>query len=133
MTNDVVLNKIAIIQRCLGRIAEEFGDEREFRSNFTKQDSVILNLQRACEAAIDMANYKVREHKLGVPQSARDSFDMLHNNGLLDESLASSMKSMVGLRNIAVHNYQQLNMDILVNVLRNHLQDFNRYCRCFVG
>jgi len=50
--NDILINKMATIQRCLKRINEEFNLEEsncedEFRLNFTKQDAVVLNLQRA--------------------------------------------------------------------------------------
>ena len=55
--DDVIVNKVSVIERCLKRIREEYqGDAEEFKRNFTKQDSVILNLQRLCEAAIDIAN-----------------------------------------------------------------------------
>ncbi len=51
--DDVLLNKAAIIERCLKRIAEEYtGHEHELATNFTRQDAIVLNLQRACEAAI---------------------------------------------------------------------------------
>ena len=132
MTDDIVLSKISAIKRCLVRINEEFTSPAEFKTNFTKQDSVILNLQRACEAAIDIANYIVRKEGFGVPQSARESFDMLVANGRLSAELAASMKSMVGLRNIAIHNYQQLDITILIAVIEGHLSDFDRYCAAFV-
>ena len=132
MTDDIILSKISAIKRCLVRISEEFTDPSEFKTDFTKQDSVILNLQRGCEAAIDIANHTVRKGKLGVPQSARESFDMLVANGYLSADIANSMKSMVGLRNIAIHSYQQLNLDILIAVIENHLSDFDRFCAAFV-
>lgn len=56
--NDVVINKIASIERCLQRINtvySEVGDD--LTTDFTRQDSILLNLQRACEASIDLANY----------------------------------------------------------------------------
>jgi hypothetical protein len=47
--DDVIVNKVSVIERCLKRIREEYqGDAEEFKRNFTKQDSVILNLQRLC-------------------------------------------------------------------------------------
>jgi hypothetical protein len=52
--DDVILNKLATLKRCLDRINQEFTDEQELKQNFTKQDSVILNIQRACEASIDI-------------------------------------------------------------------------------
>lgn len=55
-TDNVVLNKSAIIERCIKRILEEYqGCEDQFSTNYTKQDSIILNLERACQAAIDLA------------------------------------------------------------------------------
>ena len=47
--NDVILNKRATVERCIARIREEYADEATLRGSFTKQDSVILNLQRACD------------------------------------------------------------------------------------
>ena len=131
MTDVIILSKISSIKRCLVRISEEFTNHSAFKTDFTKQDSVILNLQRACEAAIDIANHTVRKGKLGVPQSARESFDMLVANDYLSADIANSMKSMVGLRSIAIHSYQQLNLDILIAVIENHLSDFDRFCAAF--
>jgi uncharacterized protein YutE (UPF0331/DUF86 family) len=125
--NDILLNKRLTVERCLNRILEEFSDEAEFRNNFTKQDSVILNLQRACEACIDSANHIIRVHRLGAPQSSRDSFTLLESAGLLPADLSLSMKKMVGLRNIAVHDYQKLNLDVVVSVAKHHLTDFEQF------
>lgn len=125
--NDVVLNKAATIRRCLQRIHEEFTDEALFRQNFTQQDSVILNLQRACEAAIDIANHLVRKYQLGVPQSSRDSFALLVQQQLIDNQLAINLQKMIGLRNIAVHDYQALNLDIVIHVIKHRLVDFEQF------
>ena len=141
--NDILINKIATIERCLKRIKEEFNPielncepsdsekasgEDEFRSNFTKQDSVVLNLQRACEASIDISNHLIKSRQLGVPQSARDSFQLLAQSQCIQKSTAETLKKMVGLRNIAVHDYQALNIDIVIAVVKHHLQDFELFC-----
>ncbi|HMO40705.1 MAG TPA: hypothetical protein PKC76_15660 [Saprospiraceae bacterium] len=65
--DDVVLNKVESIERCLRRIREEYvGFEAVLESNFTKQDAIILNLQRACEVTIDLANYIVKTRQLVI-------------------------------------------------------------------
>lgn len=125
--NDILLNKMATVERCLQRIRDEFTDEAEFRQSFTKQDSVILNLQRACEACIDISNHIIRQQRLGIPQSARNSFELLQQAGLIPAELCEQMKNMVGLRNIAVHDYQALNLDIVVAVIQEHLSDFEAF------
>lgn len=126
---DVIINKLSTIKRCLSRINDEFTNELEFKQNYTKQDSVVLNLQRACEACIDIANVLIKYHKLGIPQSARNSFELIANAGLISTDSATALKKMVGLRNIAVHDYQTLNLDIIIAVINNHLSDFETYSK----
>lgn len=69
MPDDVILNKLTVIKRYVARIQEEYSDQPTNLENYTKQDSIILNLQRACEACIDVAMYLVSERNLGLPQS----------------------------------------------------------------
>ena len=53
MADDVVVNKAAIIERCIARVREVYaGNDHNLFDDVTRQDSIILNLQRACEAAI---------------------------------------------------------------------------------
>ena len=128
MTDDVLLNKVAIIERCLGRIdAEYLGHEEELETNYTRQDSIILNLQRSCEAAIDAAMHMVRVRRLGIPQESREAFDMLSEAGLISENLRDRLKAMVGFRNVAVHDYRKLNLEVVRNILDTHLGDFRDF------
>lgn len=128
MADDVVLNKAAIIERCLKRIEEEYiGHEETLESSQTRQDSIILNLQRACEAAIDLAMHIISDKGLGVPQESREAFILLEKAGIIKPSLSKQLQAMVGFRNIAVHNYQQISMDILRAILEKHLGDFRKF------
>jgi len=127
MTDDITLNKSAIIRRCLARVAEEFQHDPSRLDNFTVQDAVVLNLLRACESAIDLAMHQVADRRLGIPQQSRDAFDLLMQQGLLTPATANAMKNMVGFRNIAVHSYQQLQRPILEAILSKHLNDFESY------
>jgi uncharacterized protein YutE (UPF0331/DUF86 family) len=127
MIDDVALNKAAIIRHCLKRVEEEFRNDPGRLDNFTVQDSIVLNLLRACEAAIDLAMHHVAETKVGIPQSSRDAFDLLEQSGLLSPESSLAMKNMVGFRNVAVHSYQQLQRPILEAILHQHLGDFEAY------
>ncbi|WP_347552930.1 DUF86 domain-containing protein (plasmid) [Pseudalkalibacillus hwajinpoensis] len=129
MKNDVILNKISIIERCVRRVREEYADNPANLSNFTKQDSIILNLQRACEASIDLAMHIVAEKKLGLPQNSRDAFTFLENEEVISSPLSQKMKAMVGFRNIAVHDYQEVNLVILQKILEDHLIDFMEFTK----
>ena len=125
MANDpVLLRKSQIIERCVQRITEEMGDASDIESlSQTKQDSVLLNLERACQASIDAAMRIVRLKKLGLPAESREAFKLLHQGHLIDDQLYKRMISMVGFRNTAVHDYQGLNLKIIDGIVRNHLTD----------
>lgn len=129
MKNDVILNKISVIERCMNRVRDVYANDPGSLKDFTKQDSIILNIQRACEASIDLAMHIVAEQRLGLPQTSRDAFDMLHAALIIDENTAKRLKAMVGFRNIAVHDYQTVNIDILQQIVVNHLGDFTDYTK----
>jgi uncharacterized protein YutE (UPF0331/DUF86 family) len=127
MIDDPALNKAAIIRRCLFRVRQEYRNDPRRLDDFTIQDSIILNLLRACEAAIDYAMHRVAHDRLGIPQTSRDAFDLLQSRSQLTPATAQAMKKMVGFRNIAVHSYQELQRPILEAILAVHLSDFETF------
>ncbi|WIX32412.1 DUF86 domain-containing protein [Salinicola sp. JS01] len=130
MVDDVLVNKAATIERCVGRAREEYAKgPASFVDDFTRQDAAILNIQRACEAALDMGHHLIRRERLGVPQSARDVFTLLAQGNWITPATADVMRRMVGFRNIAVHDYQQLQVAIIVAIIEKHLDDFLAYSR----
>ncbi|MGG0738608.1 type VII toxin-antitoxin system HepT family RNase toxin [Niallia taxi] len=132
MKSDVILNKVAIIERCIRRINEEYQQNPQNLENNTKQDSIILNLQRACEASIYLAMHIVADKRLGLPQDSRDAFSLLEAENIIPAFLSNRMKAMVGFRNIAVHDYQELNLVILQKILDHHLVDFSTYTQTII-
>ena len=128
MHDDVLINKAATIERCVARAREEYQrDPASFAEDYTRQDAAVLNVQRACEAALDMGQYLIRRERLGVPQSARDVFNLLAQGDWLDVELAEALKRMVGFRNFVIHDYQTLQLPITVKVITHHLDEFLRY------
>jgi len=131
--DDVVVNKAAIIERCVARVRAEYGDDdRNLTENITRQDSIVLNLQRACEAAIDLAMHVVRKKRLGVPQETRDAFRLLQEDGVLSPELSQRLMRMVGFRNVAIHDYRRLNLDVVRSIVTTHLTDFLALTRVFL-
>ena len=124
MTDDVVRNKALSIERCLTRVREEFRADPSRLEDQTVEDAIVLNLQRACESAIDLAMHVVASERLGVPQESREAFTLLEKAGRIDQTTANAMRRMVGFRNIAVHEYQELSRPILISILENNLEDF---------
>ena len=130
MADDVLVNKAAAIERAVRRVREEHaGDDNNLLTNQTRQDAIILNLQRACESSIDAAMHLVRIHRLGVPQQTREAFDLLQAAQMLDPALADRLRKMVGFRNVAIHDYQKLNLEIVRRIVVDHLDEFLAFAR----
>ncbi len=120
--NDTVINKVQSIQRCIGRAREEYRlAEEDFQTNFSRQDAAILNITRACEQAIDLANHTIRAAKLGIPTESAESFSLLARAGVISSGLEEKLRGMVGFRNVAVHEYQKLDIGIVESIILNGL------------
>ena len=121
---DVILAKVGTIQRCLNRVEKvtELNPD-SLDNNLDVQDIFVLNVQRAVQATLDLAAHIVADEGLGVPQELRENFDLLERNGILNRELSGRLRKMVGFRNIAVHEYESINLDILKSILQYNLRD----------
>ncbi|MBN2617193.1 MAG: DUF86 domain-containing protein [Spirochaetales bacterium] len=125
--DNVIYNKAAIIERSLKRMREEYLKDTELE-NFTYIDAMVLNIERACQAAIDLSNHIVAKKHLGIPQSSSDSFKLLSRNSIITEDIAKDMVGITGFRNIAIHEYQELNISILKSVAENKYESLVEFC-----
>lgn len=128
--DDILLNKAAIIERCLKRVAEEHVACPKL-DNHTHIDAIVLNLEKACQAAIDMAMHSIAKNHLGIPQSSADAFSILSQSNKITKELANKLKAMVGFRNIAVHEYQGLELGVIKFILNEGKYDLVEFCSQF--
>ena len=124
---DILVEKITQIQRCFKRIKDSSGLNPASLDDFDRQDIFVLNLQRAVQAAIDIAVHIVNDKGWGVAKALKENFTILEENKVISKELAVKLKKMVGFRNLAVHDYSELNVDILKNILTNSLVDLEKF------
>ncbi|MBM3803966.1 MAG: DUF86 domain-containing protein [Acidimicrobiia bacterium] len=124
---DILLAKIASIRKCLDRIRNVTGGVPESLDHQDTQDIFVLNLQRAVQAAIDLAAHLVADLKLGLPETLKENFALLETSQIVDAALSARLQAMAGFRNIAVHNYQQLNVAILKSILAHRISDLEHF------
>jgi uncharacterized protein YutE (UPF0331/DUF86 family) len=125
---DVYLGKLSSVERSIHRAREELAAAGTgFPGDLTRQDAAVLNVLRACESSIDLANALVNDRKLGIPQSNRDSFRLLGEAGVIPEPLSARLQRMVGFRNVAVHRYRDIDLGVLVSIIEKDLDDLLRF------
>lgn len=120
---DVVTAKIAVIDRCLARIAEVHSETRKDLLPVDVDDITAINLLRAVQAAIDLATHVVASENYGTPTSTAEAFSLLERRGLIDPRMAEHLRRMVGFRNIAIHEYKAVDPAVVERIVEQHLGD----------
>ena len=130
MSEETVAQKITSLQRCVSqaRVALSTAGS-DFKTNYLLQDAAVLNIIRACETALDLANMLIRKKRLGIPSESRESFGILMRENILERDLGDKLQKMVGFRNLAVHRYRDLDLDIVEAVIQKNLDDLLAFAK----
>jgi uncharacterized protein YutE (UPF0331/DUF86 family) len=125
---DLILRRLASLETYLGQLAPYRGiDVDEYRSDWKTQRIVDRTLHLAIETCMDLADHIVSDRRLRVPETGAESFEILAEAGLLPASLGAALASMVGFRNILVHDYTRIDPSVVVRVLDHDLADVERF------
>lgn len=124
---NVILNKIESIERCVKRIEEIYNEDK--LDEYLFQDAIILNIQRACQQSIDLAMYICSNEKLGIPKKTNEAFSMIYEAGIIDKDIYEKMKKMVGFRNIVIHEYQKIELEVIKYIAEYGKNDFLQYTK----
>ncbi len=130
MDKIVIEQKIDSILRCVNRIKTRLPETLDiFTQDLDAQDVVVLNISRCVQLSVDMAMHLCTTSSNKIPQTMGQSFDMLLNMGVINDKIAIKMKKSVGFRNIAVHNYDEIDLKLTYDIAHNHIDDFIKYVR----
>ncbi len=128
MDKTLIMRKLAELDLYLEQV-REFAPVSldDYRKDWKTQRIVERTLQMMIETCVDVANHLVADRGMRVPTSYADTFRVLAENGAMTEELASVMEKMAKFRNIIVHQYEAVDAEIVILVLRKHLVDFDGF------
>jgi uncharacterized protein YutE (UPF0331/DUF86 family) len=130
MSEETVAQKISSLQRCVSQARMALSTAgSEFKTNYLLQDAAVLNIIRACETALDLANMLIRKKRFGIPSESRESFGILVREQIIEPGLGDKLQKMVGFRNLAVHRYRDLDIDIVQAVIQKSLDDLLAFAK----
>jgi uncharacterized protein YutE (UPF0331/DUF86 family) len=119
---ELIAKKLAVIETCV-RELRTLARPEAMRHDVRERRFVEHTLQLAIQAALDVASHIVSDDRLGEPETNRALFDLLAGAGRLPKELASTLRDMAGFRNVLVHGYQDVDLRIVEEILRGHLDD----------
>jgi len=120
---DVALSTLASIEKCLARIQTVTGGNPGSLADVDTEEIFLLNVQRAAQAALDLAAHIVADEGLGLPGTLKEAFGLLRDHGLVSAQLADNLARMAAFRNLAVHDYEGLDPEVLRTILTERLGD----------
>lgn len=119
---ELVAKKLAEIETRVSEL-ERLARPDRLESDLKEQRFILMTLQLAIQAALDVASHIVSDEKLGEPERNRDLFRLLTTAGWLTEELGERLQQMAGFRNVLVHEYTRTDLAVVRDVLENRLQD----------
>ena len=135
MMSDILMQKKASVERCIKQARDYYTlpSETPFAKDFLRQDAVVINLQRACEQCIDLANHIIRMKKLGLPSDSAESFTLLRKADIISIELEKKLIGMVGFRNIVVPQYRDIDYQLVENIVKKDAADLIEFAALLVA
>lgn len=128
MDKEVLETKLEALIRCVHRIKNQnISTLDELEENLDKQEIIILNLQRAVQICVDIGNHILLDYKTPTPSTMAETFKYLAQNNLITKDNADDLSHAVGFRNIAVHQYEDIDCKIIFSIITSHLDDFKTF------
>ena len=125
---DLLRRKLTELAEYVAQVSEyrELTVER-YRAEWKKQRIVERTLQIAIEACLDIASHVLADRSLRAPSTYAETFEILVQAGLMSPDLGRVMVEMTGFRNVVVHEYARIDAEVVIRILRKHLEDFRRF------
>ncbi|AGB18581.1 type VII toxin-antitoxin system HepT family RNase toxin [Thermoanaerobacterium thermosaccharolyticum] len=126
---ETINNKIKELQKnliLLKSVAQDVNKEN-IKVDMIKYWGIERGIQISIECVIDIANIIISALGIEKPDTYKESILALSKVGVLPQTFARDVSSMVSFRNILVHDYMKVEEKIIVDILKNHLDDFVKY------
>lgn len=123
---ELIAKRLAFIETCLQQLRSQ-ADPDALERDVRERRFVEHTLQLAIQAALDVASHIVSDRRLGEPATNRALFDLLARERWLAPELAQRLGDMAGFRNVLVHGYTDVDLDIVRDVLAHHLPDLDAF------
>ena len=119
---ELLAKRLARIETCVQELRTLSRPER-IGSDLREERFIEHTLQIAIQSAIDVAAHVVSDERLGEPATLREHFDLLARAGWLPRTLVAALHDMAGFRNVLVHGYEEVDLEVVRDVAEHHLGD----------
>lgn len=119
---ELVLKKLADIETFVAQL-RRLGRPAEIGKDLVQERFIEHTLQIAIQAILDVASHIVSDDRLGEPRNAREMIELLGRHDWITEELVETLRQVIGFRNLVVHGYGDVDLEIVRNVVEHGLDD----------
>ena len=126
----IVTEKLESLRRCVMRVRDKTPTSLdELTEDPDAQDILVLNLTRAIQLCVDIGSHLISQSDAAAPATMGGVFETLRELGTIELKTCEVMTRAVGFRNVAVHNYTDINWAIVHAICTESLDDFRRFAK----
>lgn len=133
LDRDLVLAKVSTIRKCVSTIRELNRAAPASYPAWLVQDVTVLNIQRAAQACLDLAAHLIAVHGWELPRSSRHAFEILAEHAVIDPPTRDTMAGVMGFRNVAVHQYTDLDPAVVARIAATQLGELEAFGAAIVA
>lgn len=124
----VILRKLSELETYSGQI-KGYSDITvdSYKDDWKTQRIVERTLQIMIETCADIANHIISDRGMRPPTGYTDTFRVLLENNIIDSEMFRTLEKMAKFRNVVVHQYERVDAEIVIVILKRHLQDFDNF------
>ncbi|MBU0934475.1 MAG: DUF86 domain-containing protein [Spirochaetes bacterium] len=128
MDPDILRRKLESLALCVTRIESKTpADADLLASDLDAQDIIVLNLERAVQLCVDLATHLLPDFSIPAPETMAGALLALGKVQVLDRVLAERLARAVSFRNLAVHEYENLDWSVVYTIITTRLDDFRLF------
>jgi uncharacterized protein YutE (UPF0331/DUF86 family) len=119
---ELIAKRLALVETYV-RDLRTIADPTRLGHDIREERFIEHTLQLAIQAVIDVASHVVSDERFGEPLTNQELFALLAKHGWLDQALAQKLALAAGFRNVLVHGYATVDLEIVRDVVTNRLDD----------
>lgn len=101
----------------------------ELTRNVDKRAKAERYLQLAIEVCLDVAELLISDQRLPTPEKAAETIIIIGEAGIIEQDFARQFSSIAGFRNILVHDYLEIDYNLVADNINYRLIDFEKFAQ----
>lgn len=128
VNQEIITRLLGLLRQYTGELKnEQHATWEEFSQDIKNKRFVERTLQMCIEVCLDIGNHIISDEGWKEAETNRDIFLRLHEKGALSDGLLNRLLQMAGFRNRIIHDYAEIEPEMVYGILKNNVKDFDSY------